>query len=234
MVYELEVSVHVNDDIHFTKSLGELGDWLNRAFLRDDKLKDMHASIGYKGYVFSNLIKGESDGVYKRGYLYKWCIRGVSKDVLVRMQRVLKDERGGLFTFVSGRVVEFDVKERGLIEKLTTLNPIILTGEGIRLEEFDVLKVRSLIEGNMEKKYREFVGGDVRDHGFISRIEVLSRKPMGLSYKGKTFLGLRYAIYVKEDALSQAYAELAMMTGLGEKNSALGAGFVNAKLYEMV
>lgn len=234
MVYELEVSVHVNDDVHFTKSLGELGDWLKVAFLRDEKLKDLHGSTGYKGYVYSNLMKGEKDGIYKRGYVYRWIIRGVSRDLLVSIQRVLKDERGGLFTYVSGRVKTFDLVERGIIEKLTTLNPIILNGVGIRIEEFDVLEVKRLIEGNLEKKYREFVGGDVRGHEFISRIEVLSRKPMGLHYKDVKLLGLQYAIHVKEDELSQAYAELAMMTGLGEKNSALGAGFVNAKLYELV
>lgn len=233
MVYELEVSVHVNDDVHFTKSLGELGEWLNRSFLRDESLKELHGSIGYKGYVFSNLMKGEKNGVYKRGYVYRWLIRGVSKELLVSIQRVLKDERGGMFTYVSGSVKSFDVTNRGLIEKLKTLNPIILNDMGIRHEDFDVLGVKRALEGNIEKKYRKFIGGDVRGHEFISRIDVVSRKPMGLSYKGVKLLGLQYEIYVKEDALSQAYAELAMMAGLGEKNSALGAGFVNAKLYEM-
>lgn len=233
MVYELKLKVHVNEDVHFTKSLGELGDWLKKAFEDDVDLSTIHGSRGYKGYVFSNLFRGEKDGVYKRGYVYTWVIRGISRDMLVAIQRALKNERGGMFTYLSGSINAFSPKDRGLIEKLKTLNPIVLTDKGIRLSEFDVIDVKNAIEGNIEKKYRDYVGGDIRGHEFISRIEVVSRQPLGLKYKDVTYLGLQYEIYVKEDALSQAYAELALSMGLGEKNSALGAGYVNAKLYAM-
>lgn len=231
MVYELEAMIHVNDDIHFTKCLSELGSWMKTAFLVDKKLTKLHGERGYKGYVFSNLIRGEKDGVYKRGYVYTWKIRGVSRELLVSIQRALKEERGGVFTYLSGRVNEFSPTRKGVIEKLKTVNPIVMNGLGMVPDDFDMLGVKRAIEGNIEKKYRKFVGGEIRGHDFIYRINVTSRNPIGIPYKDITFLGFQYEIYVKEDALSQAYAELALATGLGEKNSAVGTGYVNAVMY---
>lgn len=233
MVNELVVNVHVNDDVHFTRSLSELGNWLKASFTRDASLAELHGSRGYKGIVYSNLIRSESDGVYKRGVVYTWRIRGVSRELLQKIQRVLKSERGGMFTYISGKVIEFGVTERGMIEKLKTVTPLIMNGIGKSMGDFDIIGVKRAIEDNIEKKYREFVGGEVRGHRFISRIEVVTRKPTALQYKGIKLLGFQYVIYVKEDELSQAYAELALSTGLGEKNASLGAGFVNAVLYDV-
>lgn len=231
MVYELVAKVHVNDDVHFTKSLDELGSWFKKSFEGDSYLEKMHGERGYKGYVFSNLFHGEKDGVYKRGHVYTWRVRAVSEELLIRMHRALKRTRGGTFTFLSGHVTTFSLTRNGVIEKLKTVNPIVMNGLGMVPDEFDVLGVKRAIEGNIEKKYRKFVGGEIRGHEFISRINVVSRNPLGIKYKDITFLGFQYEIYVKEDALSQAYAELALATGLGEKNSAVGTGYVNAWMY---
>ncbi|WP_242978052.1 CRISPR-associated endoribonuclease Cas6 [Clostridium botulinum] len=84
------------------------------------------------------------------------------------------------------------------------------------------------LEDNLEKKYKNFFNEDidVKDK-FIESIEFKNRKPMHYNYKGIKLLANKVSIQVKDNEEAQKVAFLARAVGLGEKNSAIGAGFCN-------
>ncbi len=83
------------------------------------------------------------------------------------------------------------------------------------------------LEDNLEKKYKSFFNEDidVKDK-FINSIEFKNRKPMHYNYKnGIKLLANKVSVQIEDNEEAQKVAFLAKATGLGEKNSSIGAGF---------
>ena len=62
----------------------------------------------------------------------------------------------------------------------------------------------------------------------IDRVEIINNIAITMNYKGIKLLGYKYNIYFKENSFAQELANFITVTGLLEKNSSLGCGFVKA------
>ena len=231
--FELTVKVVLKKDLHFTESLQEIGNFISESFLKDSELKALHARDGYKNYVFDNLSNTESNGIYRKDRLYRFRVRSVDGDVIRRMKDVLCRFDNRNFVSVGAVIKEYNgISGDLIIEKLVTKNPIILRDVAKSNDDFDIIEFKKLVETNIEKKYNEFYGTDYRDVNWLRVIEVVSRKPIAIHYKGIKLLGMNYVLYVNTDEISQKFADFASFVGVGTKNSSLGAGFSNAVMYE--
>ena len=220
---ELTVTVLLND-IYFSNSGYIIGKNINKSMLLSDRLKELHPKKEYKNYVFNSFYPLEKDKTYKKDKLYIFKIRGLDKELMKEMQECLKKLKSNDFKIIS--VAENEVYQE-FIKDLYTINPVIVTVDNKPWLQGDNLELfKNRLEDNLEKKYKSFFNKeiDIKDK-FIKSIEFKNRMPMGFNYKGIKLLGNKVRIEIQDNELAQDIAFLAMAIGLGEKNSAVGAGF---------
>ncbi len=194
--------------------------------LLDKDLKEVHPKKQYKNYVFNSFYPIERDKFYKKDRLYIFNIRGLSKEFIDKIETCLCNLESNDFNVISTSKKE--IKQR-YIKELYTQTPLIITVDDKpwlqKDGDLDLFKQR--LEDNLEKKYKSFFNEDidVKDK-FINSIEFKNRKPMHYNYKnGIKLLANKVSIQIEDNEEAQKVAFLARAVGLGEKNSAIGAGF---------
>lgn len=230
LVHELSVTAFLQQDMHHSETRQHIGFFLNCCMEEDKWLCDLHTSRKYKHYVFNNLYPIESDGIYKKGRVYLFRIRSTNQTFAEKMQRIL---RKGNHHF-QVLAVELKVIKTPMIEELITITPIIVTVDGKPWlpKNHSLMVLQEKLEANGIKKYKDFTGKDIpRDHNFIKMIHLGSRVPIATHYKGIKLLGHKMTIKINEDALSQEIGQLLLGSGIGEKNSSIGAGYCYAKYF---
>lgn len=221
---ELTVTVLLSNDIYFSNSGYIIGKNINKSMLLSDRLKELHPKKEYKNYVFNSFYPLEKDKTYKKDKLYIFKIRGLDKELMKEMQECLKKLKSNDFKIIS--VAENEVYQE-FIKDLYTVNPVIVTVDNKPWLQGDNLELfKNRLEDNLEKKYKSFFNKeiDIKDK-FIKSIEFKNRMPMGFNYKGIKLLGNKVRIEIQNNEVAQDIAFLAMAIGIGEKNSAVGAGF---------
>jgi CRISPR-associated endoribonuclease Cas6 len=197
--------------------------------LLDPELKQLHGEERiFKGYVFSNFYPIEKDGYYKSGKVYVWRLRAVSESLLKKFRITVKKTTSA---FIKTLATEIKIAPYRHISELYTINPAILTLEDNQpfLPTCDLLQLSHAIQTNLEKKCRYFThnpGHVVQP--LVRRIQMINRKPVKTRYKHMSMLGNKMKLFVSEDEFSQKLAQMALNTGLLEKNAILGSGFVVA------
>lgn len=221
---ELTVTVMLKRNIHYFDSGYIIGKNINKSMLLDEELKQIHHKKEYKNYVFNNFYPLEKEKIYIKDRLYVFKIRGLSYDFINKMSKCLSMLKSDDFKVVS--ICEKEIKQK-YIKELYTMTPLIVTIDSkpwLQDDDLDVFKRR--LEDNLEKKYKSFFNEEinVRDK-FIKDIKFKNIKPMHFNYKDIKLIGNKVSIEVQDNEEAQKAAFLARATGLGEKNSAVGAGF---------
>lgn len=221
---ELTITVLLKENIYFSDSSYIIAKNINKSMLLDEWLKENHPKKEYKNYVFNSFYPLERDKVYKKDKLYIFKIRSINKVFMEKLQLCLRSLESNDFNVISVAINEINQKP---IKDIYTVTPVIVTIENKPwLQQNDIEVFKNRLEINLEKKYKEFFNEDITGvNKVIKSIEFKNRMPMHLNYKGIKLLGnkARIEIYDNEDA--QKLAFMAMAVGLGEKNSAVGAGF---------
>lgn len=226
----MRVSLCVKKNIPYGDVSERLGNWLNLSFLSDVDLKALHAVDRIKGYSFGMLAPREKDGVYKEETIYTWQIRAVELDVLTKIRGVIQRTLSEDFALLRVTPV-YDTKE-GLVLSLTSTTATILRGiESYKQDELNLDEVLRLLNGNGIHALNNVKDLDVsREHAWVKGIEVLTNTAMMVTYKGVKLRGHRYRVHVNPDELSQEITRVVIGSGLGEKSSAMGSGFVSYQL----
>lgn len=227
---ELKIVVLLKKDI----LLKDCGYFLSRVIIeamsKDEKLLEYHNGAGFKYYSFDSLYPLAKEGVYSKDGLYNFRLRSVKKDFISGIKK-------GLLKFQNNDIKVIMIEEKRYkhrkIDELISLTPVIVTLESqnnmVDVNQFG--NIQDNIIRNLVKKYnslyKETISFDDAAHIFLKT--TLSSKPIPTSYKGVSLLGVKYRFKVNHDGLSQRLAFLAEAVGIGEKNSACGAGFCHAE-----
>ncbi|GAA0741528.1 CRISPR-associated endoribonuclease Cas6 [Clostridium oceanicum] len=222
---ELTITVMLKKDIYFEDSGYVIGKNINKSMLLDKDLKEVHPKKEYKNYVFNSFYPIERDKFYKKDRLYIFKIRGLSDEFMQKIDRCLSNLKSDDFNVISISKKSIDKRH---IKELYTQTPLIITVDNNPWLQTsgDLELFKSRLEDNLEKKYKSFFNEDIDVKGkFIKSIEFKNRKPMHFNYKGIKLLANKVSIQVQDNEEAQKLAFLARAVGLGEKNSAIGAGF---------
>ncbi|NFH81375.1 MULTISPECIES: CRISPR-associated endoribonuclease Cas6 [Clostridium] len=223
---ELTATVMLKKDIYFADGGYIIGKNINKLMLLDEELKELHPKKEYKHYVFNNFYPLEKDKFYKKDKLYVFKIRGLKHDFMQKVHNCLQILNSDDFKVISVASNEMKITS---IKELYTVTPVIITIDNKPWLQHDDLELfKDRLEANLEKKYKDFFDEDINIQGkFIKNIIFKNRMPMGFSYKSIKLLGNKVGIEIQENDEAQKIAFVAMGAGLGEKNSAVGAGFCN-------
>ncbi len=223
--FELTFTVILKMNIRFELSNEQIGKIINKAFLQDAELAELHAVNNFKYYVFNSFYPIENDGEYKAGRAYIFRLRTPDAALSAKLKSLLPKTENDLFTILT---VQFKTTNQSYISNIYTMTPVVVTLENNEYwtQKHDLMLLSKQLQDNLEKKYKGFYqGSEAVPKSFIQRIELLNEKPIAIIYKNIKFLGNKFKIWVNEDEASQKLAFMAMACGLGEKNSAVGAGF---------
>ncbi|WP_027400511.1 CRISPR-associated endoribonuclease Cas6 [Anaerovorax odorimutans] len=225
---ELVVTVILKKDIYFADSGYVIGKNINKLMLLDKDLRELHVKKQYKNYVFNSFYPLEKDKLYKKGKAYVFKIRGLDDEFMKKVHKYLKVLDSDDFDVISAA---FEEIEQGNIRELYTLTPVIITiDDRPWLQNNDLHLFIDRLESNLEKKYKSFFNESIDIKGkLIENIRFKNKVPMSFNYKNVKLLGNKISIDVKENIEAQKTAFLALAVGIGEKNSAVGAGFCNRK-----
>ncbi len=222
--FELTLTAFLQVDLYFNEASEVIGQLINKSMLLDSELTEKHKKYGYKFYCFDSLYPLESDKTYKQGRAYVFRVRSMEKKFVEKLQKLIPKVDSEIFRILSiqkKKIVQKPIKE------IFSITPVIVTVENNPwMLNDDLIILQSRLQANLEKKFKEFYNETIRpDQNFIEKIQILNKKPVALKYKGIELLGNKYKIWINDDNDSQRLAFVALGSGIGEKNSSLGAGF---------
>ncbi|MGL5577382.1 MAG: CRISPR-associated endoribonuclease Cas6 [Sarcina sp.] len=199
---------------------------------KDTNLEKVHENTGFKGYSFSGgFVPFEKERVYFEGEFYDFNIRTDDEKLGISLAKCLKNlENKDLI------VVDVELRKNiiTIIDKVYTVSPTIVTlknKEGrvcswTKEEGKEKLK-RSLVN-NLVNKYN-FINGtnfvEINPDDIFERIDIKNNYPILVMYKGVKMLGYKYEIKFKQNSIAQELGKVAIILGLGDKNSTIGTGF---------
>lgn len=230
-IFELKLSLFLKEDISYKNSHEFLTKNINKSFLNDEILKDLHINKTYKPYSFGNLYPyNKETKIYEKNQVFVLNIRSCDEMFLKSLKRALENAKNLDFKVLTSEFKEFKITH---IDSVFTATPAIIsvlkndkilcwTAEnGV---DFDFLKKR--ITDNLEKKYFEFSGEKVKAPAdFITLIELQNKKPIIFNYKKGKLLANKFKLFINSDEISQKLIKFAFGVGILEKNS-LGFGFI--------
>jgi len=231
--FELTCTAYIKNDIPFTESFERLSTYITYAMMRNEKLKALHNSSGYKHYIFGGLLPIERSGRYAKGGTYQFVIRSLDEGFIERISKSLRENIDNphlLVVQTHKRVIK-----QFFVSELYSATPVIVSLQGsdrFWTKEDDLMLLHRQLQENLEKKYKSFYSETLQPlQSFIQLFELKNNRLQTIQTK-KThsdgspvkFYGNKFRIVPNEDAVSQKLAFIALACGLGEKSS-FGGGF---------
>lgn len=224
--YELLCTIQFKEDISVNQVQSSLAKFISNGMLFTQELKEMHEQNIYKPYVFSLPYPRENDRIYRQNRIYCFNLRTTKLDFAVAMKNYLPKAQGNVRTFA----IELRNYTQPFISELISLTPIICTVENrCWMPENGLALLASRLHINAVKKCKVQNANFVEpDEYFFELIELINKKPIGMSYKGTTLLGHKVQLKIKPQQWAQQLAFTVLGQGLGEKN-AIGFGYCLAR-----
>ncbi|TCK98668.1 CRISPR-associated endoribonuclease Cas6 [Natranaerovirga hydrolytica] len=224
--YELVTTVLLKKELSYLSSYETLSNFINKAMLKDNLLKEIHTNKKPTLYCFSSLYPVEKSKVYQKGRVYIFRLRSIDKKFISHLMATLKQTESETFNIINS---ELKTKSQRPIEELVLITPLILTTEeGYKLPETNqLLYVENRIKDILEKKYKQYYGENITADPFLLSVEKTNHKPIKIPYKNINFLGNKFKLTVDSSDNAQKLATFGLACGVGEKVS-IGASFANA------
>ncbi len=222
--YEILSTVQFNQDIPANEVQSAVAELINNAMLYDEQLKELHHQNVFKHYVFCAPYPLETDRIYHKGRMYCFHLRTLDLQFALKMKQYLPKAKG--FAKVISRELKNYVQKP--IAELISLTPIVCTvSNRCWLPKNGLGLLSERIHVNALKKYKTLDASFAEpEEFFFEHIELLNRKPIVTSYKGKgaVLLGHKVQLKVKPNPWAQQLSFIALASGLAEKNG-LGFGY---------
>lgn len=222
---EIKVFIKMNEDIKSDEMYSVLSKYINKSLLNDSKMKRVHETNCFKFYTFGLPYPIEKEKIYKKDKLYAFNVRSISREVIMRVGRVL--ERNCNEFTLEGKDFKSYVFDK--IEKIISLTPVVVTRKDQKYwtKECGTDELCKQLSSNAEKKLKAYYGKIKIEEGtnFIEEIKQKNNRLILVPYKGGYVAGNKFEIKVKSDETSQLLAGVVAAMGLGEKCSAIGMGY---------
>ncbi len=237
--FQLKCKVYVKRDIYFLDSFDILSKFISFSLCQIEDYEKLHNENKYKNYCFSTISPPQKDKVYKKDKSYEFIIKSLDKEFIEDLAIKLRENINNPYLQVLK--TEFKKIKQFHIRELYSISPCIVTVktvEGKRRfwtvqEDGDILKLAKQLQDNLEKKYKDFYGKELKStQNFIQLLAIKNQKPQSIFFtkdgRKIRLFGNKFQIIVNEDKVSQKLAFLALSCGVGEKNS-LGGGYLGWK-----
>lgn len=222
---EVKLFIKMNKDVKSDEIYSVISKYINKSLLNDNKMKRVHVKNCFKFYTFGLPYPIEKDKIYKKDKLYAFNVRSISREIIVRIGRVL-DKCCDEFV-LEGKDFKNYIFDK--IEKIITLTPVVVTRKDQRYwtKECGTDELCEQLSKNAERKLKAYYGEINIQEGtnFIEEIKQKNNRLILVPYKGGYIAGNKFEIKVKSDENSQLLAGVAVAMGLGEKCSAIGMGY---------
>ncbi len=225
-VYHIDCKIYLLSNIPYNHILSEISAYVDTALSSDSKMLEFHRSYQYKNYVLSGFKELEVDKYYKEGKVYTFSLRCVQKELCDFFLWKLPNSQT---TTMKGLVATVKIIPPLFLERLYTITPALIKVEGAGYWKgnlsFDEYEKRLFV--NSVKKYKQLTGEEIDENFTLySSIQFLNQKPVANQYKGITFLGDKFELYISDNEMAQKIAYMLLGTGALENNSR-GYGFLN-------
>lgn len=222
--YDILSTIQFSEDVPLNEIQAVLAEHINYSMTFDEQLKELHEKSIFKYYVFSAPYPLEVDHIYHKGRMYCFNLRTLDLKFALKMKHYLRKAKG-IVRVVSSELNNFSLKP---IKELITLTPIVCTvSNRCWMPENGIGLLSERLNANVIKKLKNWDSSlTIPEEYFFDHIEVLNKKPILMSYKGKgtVLLGHKICLKVKPNPWAQQMAVTALAAGVLEKNS-LGFGY---------
>ena len=151
---EIKVFIKMNEDIKSDEMYSVLSKYINKSLLNDSKMKRVHETNCFKFYTFGLPYPIEKEKIYKKDKLYAFNVRSISREVIMRIGRVL--ERNCNEFTLEGKDFKSYVFDK--IEKIISLTPVVVTRKDQKYwtKECGTDELCKQLSSNAEKKLKAY------------------------------------------------------------------------------
>jgi CRISPR-associated endoribonuclease Cas6 len=233
--FELKCLAYLKRDIEFTDSFDILSKYINFSMCQKAKYEKSHNKNEFKNYCFGNFYPIEKAKIYKAGNNYSFIIRSLDEEFINDLENLLRQNINNSYLQVLQTTRK--VVKQFFISELYTVTPVIVSVKDKNEKTIfwtldrdgDILKLQKQLQDNLEKKYQDFYGEEIKaSQNFIQLLEIKNKKPQSIFFTKNTkdnkvqkirLFGNKFRIIPNEDEISQNLAFIAISCGLGEKQS---------------
>lgn len=225
-VFELVIKVYLIKEVNQKDSHNIIADFIDSFLAKKEAFSVFHHKNIFKFYSFDAFFPIAQNGIYAADSLYQFRIRTTDKQLADYLAGGLADHQT---IWLKGLTRSIRVIPPAQIESVYTITPLIIKdpdGKGYWKDGMSFDKFEDAIRSNLIKKYNSCLGTHL-DENFelYNQIELLSKTPIGMPYKGITLLGDKVSIQAADNRMAQELWYFALGTGLGTMNSR-GMGFL--------
>lgn len=223
VVYQVDVKLIALRNVEMSVLRSKLTNFIDSALLLDDEWKQFHQQQGPKGYSYDSLRMQDSSLVHQ-DIIYVFTIRTVHMQLAEYLQNVLRTHRTDEF---QGLATNVRMIPKKIIDTLYTQTPAVLYREnGYWVGQMSIADYLTEVSKKLVLAYNKTHTDKIdENHQFATSIVFQNQKPIASRYKDIYFLGDKFVLSVKPDAISQKLAYFALGAGILEKTSR-GYGFL--------
>lgn len=223
--YELSITCYLKTNICLKDVGGIISRYINYSMEADVYLKKLHHENKIKNYCHDYLYPREQDRIYKSGRVYIFRIRTPIKIIADKMKNVMNNENDTFKTLG----VQLKIKEFFNTEEFMTMTPVVLTiNNRYWTKDNGMELIIEKMQNNLEKKYKMIFDEKLPEKiNIFQLVEKTNNKDIVINYKNSKLIGNKFRLIFRNDEYSQKMAFIALSTGILEKASSCGCGFVN-------
>lgn len=225
-VYQIKLKLFCLKDIEAYQIQSKVTTLLDKGFMVNDRLLELHEKNRFKGYTYDNPWPLEKDKKYKKGKIYTLTIRTIDPELAVYFSEICPNQ---YTDDLKGLMAEIRVLPKKRIQSLYTLTSAILkdSKHGYWRTHMSLADYENRLKVNLIKKWNTFQNEKINeDFQLYTLLEFLNEEPIPVSYKNIVLLGDKIRLQIADNEQAQQMAYMALGTGLLEHNSR-GSGFVN-------
>lgn len=224
-VLEIRLNIFILKDIISRDIQEKLSELIDKSFLKDQYLKELHKKNNFKNYCFDLPYPIEKDKIYHKNVIYSFRIRTINIELAKHFSDVLVNEYTDYIKILNSEV---KIIPRKYIEKIYTLTPIVIKDKnGYWKKNLSLKDFEKRLFVNLIKKYKNATGMELNEDFILyKKIEFMNKKPISINYKNIKLLGDKISLEIENNKEAQELAYLAIGCGILE-NNARGLGFVN-------
>lgn len=225
--YELQFEIILKKDLTVENLYEEISKGINHCLNYNQFTKSLHQSKTFKPYCYF-LYDYMPVSVGKKCRLFIRCMGEELKNNLITAVIKADNYTFSTSSLISEEVIEFN----SFLKRITlkSITPTVLKDDDDKFlnvnssEEYIIKKISQ----NLIRKYNMISGESLdTDTNIIKKAKTLNKTPLSTNYKGGKISGNKYIIEFLSDEISQKIAFIAMVFGIGSRNS-LGFGTCKA------
>lgn len=224
-VYEVRLKVYLLKGIKQEDALSIISHFIDATLSKNNDFYNSKTANNFKNYCFDSFYPISINEKYEKDHVYYVRVRTINPQLAEFFAAKLVNEYN---EYMKALTCETRIIPKKVIEKIFTLTPAILkSGTGYWKDMIPVEEYITKMKQNLIKKFNMYTDNEIEEDAPLYKdVEMLNKKPIGVSYKGIILLGDKLQVNIENDPIAQELAYLSIGTGLGEMNSR-GYGFVN-------